>query len=651
MVNKLKISTQLYSSYGLILLLLLIISVSSYIGFNKTHDDFVEYRGLAKDTNLVGRVQANMLIMRLAVLNYINTQSDDSINVYNERRYNMGKFLNEARTEIQQPDRAALVHKVISEIDAYDRGFKQVTQLFLERNKIVKEALDPSGLAMRKALSSIIISAYDDNDSEAAFFSAQLQEHLLLARLYANKFLVTNSPEDAKRARDELSEEMPVLINKLEKILQSTTRRDLLNQIINNHNLYVDSFEKVESVITKRNEYINNTLNVIGPFVADEIEKVKLSVKKDQDTLGPKIQSNTETSLNIIIFISIAAVGLGTLIAFVMPRVIRKPIGGEPRDIEVLVNTIASGDLTNVPELDSSSVGVYRSTLTMANNLKGIIYDINQSASQLLDASNQLGNTSSKVDNSSKSQMMQLELVATAMNEMTATVSEVAQNAVDASNSSNDASKESVRGLQVVNEMNEEMARLVSDIEKVNTAITNVQNETKNVGGILDVIRGIADQTNLLALNAAIEAARAGEHGRGFSVVADEVRTLATKTQESTNEIQMMIGALQEQAAESVALMNQNSVSAEQTLSKSNEANSTLVMIGQEIAAIQDMNNQIATAAEEQSNVAAEINENIVNVNDFASSTAKDVKENVNTAKSLNVMANRLYDTIRMFKV
>ncbi|CAK2554910.1 methyl-accepting chemotaxis protein [Vibrio crassostreae] len=651
MVNKLKISTQLYSSYGLILLLLLIISVSSYIGFNKTHDDFVEYRGLAKDTNLVGRVQANMLIMRLAVLNYINTQSDDSINVYNERRYNMGKFLNEARTEIQQPDRAALVHKVISEIDAYDRGFKQVTQLFLERNKIVKEALDPSGLAMRKALSSIIISAYDDNDSEAAFFSAQLQEHLLLARLYANKFLVTNSPEDAKRARDELSEEMPVLINKLEKILQSTTRRDLLNQIINDHNLYVDSFEKVESVITKRNEYINNTLNVIGPFVADEIEKVKLSVKKDQDTLGPKIQSNTETSLNIIIFISIAAVGLGTLIAFVMPRVIRKPIGGEPRDIEVLVNTIASGDLTNVPELDSSSVGVYRSTLTMANNLKGIIYDINQSASQLLDASNQLGNTSSKVDNSSKSQMMQLELVATAMNEMTATVSEVAQNAVDASNSSNDASKESVRGLQVVNEMNEEMARLVSDIEKVNTAITNVQNETKNVGGILDVIRGIADQTNLLALNAAIEAARAGEHGRGFSVVADEVRTLATKTQESTNEIQMMIGALQEQAAESVALMNQNSVSAEQTLSKSNEANSTLVMIGQEIAAIQDMNNQIATAAEEQSNVAAEINENIVNVNDFASSTAKDVKENVNTAKSLNVMANRLYDTIRMFKV
>ncbi|NOI36706.1 methyl-accepting chemotaxis protein [Vibrio cyclitrophicus] len=651
MVNKLKISTQLYSSYGLILSLLLIISVSSYIGFNKTHDDFVEYRGLAKDTNLVGRVQANMLTMRLAVLNYINTQSDDSINVYNERRYNMGEFLNEARTEIQQPDRAALVHKIISEIDEYDKGFKQVTQLFLERNKIVKEALDPSGLAMRKALSSIIISAYDDNDSEAAFFSAQLQEHLLLARLYANKFLVTNSPEDAKRARDELSEEMPVLINKLEKILQSTTRRDLLNQIINNHNLYVDSFEKVESVITKRNEYINNTLNTIGPFVADEIEKVKLSVKKDQDTLGPKIQSNTETSLNIIIFISIAAVGLGTLIAFVMPRVIRKPIGGEPRDIEVLVNTIASGDLTNVPELDSSSVGVYRSTLTMANNLKGIIYDINQSASQLLDASNQLGNTSSKVDNSSKSQMMQLELVATAMNEMTATVSEVAQNAVDASNSSNDASKESVRGLQVVNEMNEEMARLVSDIEKVNTAITNVQNETKNVGGILDVIRGIADQTNLLALNAAIEAARAGEHGRGFSVVADEVRTLATKTQESTNEIQMMIGDLQEQAAESVALMNQNSVSAEQTLSKSNEANSTLVMIGQDIAAIQDMNNQIATAAEEQSNVAAEINENIVNVNDFASSTAKDVKENVNTAKSLNVMANRLYDTIRMFKV
>ncbi|WP_420271289.1 methyl-accepting chemotaxis protein [Moritella viscosa] len=247
--------------------------------------------------------------------------------------------------------------------------------------------------------------------------------------------------------------------------------------------------------------------------------------------------------------------------------------------------------------------------------------------------------------------MMQLEQVATAMNEMTTTVVEVAQNAVEASRSSNDASESSKQGLDVVAQMNEEITKLVGSIGNVQKVIASVHTETKNVGGILDVIRGIADQTNLLALNAAIEAARAGEYGRGFAVVADEVRTLATKTQESTNEIQTMIESLQEQASHSVRLMYENVSSAEITLAKSDEASSSLALIERKIQLIQDMNHQIATAAEEQSQVAAEINENVVNVNDLVVSTTEDVQENVHTADSLNNMATRLSDAIRTFRM
>ncbi|GGI82181.1 methyl-accepting chemotaxis protein [Shewanella gelidii] len=360
--------------------------------------------------------------------------------------------------------------------------------------------------------------------------------------------------------------------------------------------------------------------------------------------------SNTAVKTNAIagiFFILIGAAGVYVLIT----KLMYVPIGGEPKEIEILVDRIASGDLTHIPTLDDKSSGVYRSTVTMANSLKRIISDINESSTQLTQVSSQLGESSDKVDTSSQSQMAQLEQVATAMNEMTATVAEVAQNAVEASSSSDGASQSAQVGLGVVGQMNQEITKLVDDIGQVQEVISNVHTETENVGGILDVIRGIADQTNLLALNAAIEAARAGEHGRGFAVVADEVRTLATKTQESTNEIQSMIEELQAQASRSVGLMTENANSAGQTLDKSAEASNAIEQIDQEIRTIQDMNNQIATAAEEQSSVAAEINENVVSVNDLAASTAEDVQENVRTASDLNAMANRLRDAISMFKV
>lgn len=365
-----------------------------------------------------------------------------------------------------------------------------------------------------------------------------------------------------------------------------------------------------------------------------------------------EIQATSKEAVMTNLLYGLVSLVVGILaVSILIQKLMYLPIGGEPKEIEALVNKIAHGDLKNMPQNSHKSIGVYRSTLLMAEKLRTMINDINVSSNELFNVSSQLEHSSLTVKDSSKSQMDQLELVATAMNEMTSTVAEVAQSAVNASSSSNDAGVSAQQGLTIVSQMNHTITHLVDDIVLVQGAIQHVHKETENVGGILDVIRGIADQTNLLALNAAIEAARAGEHGRGFAVVADEVRSLATKTQQSTNEIQLMIEGLQEQANKSVLLMATNAENAKQTLAKTDEATRSLEVIQSEIACIQDLNHQIATATEEQFQVANEINQNIISVNDLAYNTELDVRKNVNTSESINRLAGQLKDYVSTFKV
>ena len=218
----------------------------------------------------------------------------------------------------------------------------------------------------------------------------------------------------------------------------------------------------------------------------------------------------------------------------------------------------------------------------------------------------------------------EVDKVATAMTQMSATVHEVARNATEAAEAAQRADEETSKGKMVVSQAIEAIDLLANEVNEAAQVIHRLEQDSDEIGAVLDVIRGIAEQTNLLALNAAIEAARAGEQGRGFAVVADEVRTLAQRTQQSTQEIQNMIERLQSGAQDAVKAMEQGRSRAQVGVEQAAEAGTSLETIAQAVGTISDMNTQIATAAEEQSVVAEEINLNIVTISDMADKIASD---------------------------
>lgn len=294
---------------------------------------------------------------------------------------------------------------------------------------------------------------------------------------------------------------------------------------------------------------------------------------------------------------------------------------------------------------------------TVAVAFNNMISKFERLISSLVDASENLSVTASRLSNVSQvahdnisTQHSQTDQAATAMTEMSATIQEVAQNAQLAADTANEANSEAQSGALVVNNAVDMTNDLISSMNQASESIKQLETNVQNIGSVVDVISGISEQTNLLALNAAIEAARAGEQGRGFAVVADEVRTLAKRTQESTSEIQGIIESLQAVTGQAVSNINKGQGQTGETAEEISKAGQALQSIVDGISNINSMNTQIATAAEQQSVVAESITENIISISDLSKDTVGKIEENQQAAVSLQDVSAAFNEQINIYK-
>lgn len=349
--------------------------------------------------------------------------------------------------------------------------------------------------------------------------------------------------------------------------------------------------------------------------------------------------------LNIVVALILVSIGLWVALG------VARPIVRAARMLE----SIASGDadLTQTMKVDTKDeVGQLAISFnSFVGQLQSLISTIASNSQEVNSIAQNLAASSHSTQRNTEEQQQSVDMIATAMNEMGATVHEIARNADETANAAQLSSKETSKSQKIVGTSIEGINSLFEKMQSASEVIQTLAQDVGGISSVLEVIRGISEQTNLLALNAAIEAARAGEQGRGFAVVADEVRTLAQRTQESTEEINSMIQKLQNGAKDAVAAMDEGIETATSSVENANQAGSSLDSIIGTIGMISDLSIQVATATKEQSSVVEELNSHILNIKNMSDSTAIESKNINDQCNTLNNSSSELSDMVGSFKV
>ncbi|MBH3421410.1 chemotaxis protein [Pseudomonas sp. ICMP 8385] len=439
-----------------------------------------------------------------------------------------------------------------------------------------------------------------------------------------------------------------------EKLIDSREERSAYDEYVRLLGQYRQIEERMRSL--SRNNQTEELRTLLNTELLNNSEAVNAVLTRLLDInnsmandSNQKAAEQYDAAFNLVVALLALATALTVLFAWLLTRSITLPIAQALSAAE----KIADGNLTQPIKVDGDDEAgrLLLAMHKMQEKLRDTLQRISGSATQLASAAEELNAVTDESARGLTQQNNEIEQAATAVNEMTSAVEEVARNAVSTSEASKNATASAGDGRDLVQETVSAIERMSGDVQGTATLIGALAEESRDIGKVLDVIRGLADQTNLLALNAAIEAARAGEAGRGFAVVADEVRALAHRTQQSTSEIERMIGSIQVGTEQAVDSMRNSTERAESTLNIAKGAGMSLDTINSAIVEINERNLVIASAAEEQAQVAREVDRNLVNIRDLSVQSATGASQTSAASNELSRLAVDLNGMVGRFRL
>ncbi len=669
--GNLLIKHKLWGGYGLLLAVLAVVALSALTSLSDTQR---EVHAMVKERQPAA-FSAMALVTQLESASaglgyYLLSKEGEHKENYEQAIEDLDALLQELSSNpmvARNPKLRGRVNEIVADLKVFNGYRDTMLELAVNQGKNIPgslysaQNLNPVSQEMLQLLSQMLLS---ESDEEATPERKELlMEINELRYTWANVMNGTRAylAYRAQNALDEIElykERSGELIDKLNGYGELLTfdQEDSLAQFEEKRQTFFDNLETLKGIHGgekwRTDAYlIRSELGPLTARISTNLYSLAGDLRAEIETSSTKLLDEVTATQSFVMLLLGFGLVAGIAGAFLTSRAITSSLS----QAVVAMKDIAEGegDLTQRLTVKSKDeVGQLAGAFnTFMDKIQGLVAEVAGSVTQLASAAEQMSVITSETSHGVSQQQRETDQVATAMNEMSATAQEMARNATEAANSAHAADSETRTGQKVVSDTVDAINALAEEVEHAGNVIQKVEQDSENIGTVLYVIKDIAEQTNLLALNAAIEAARAGEQGRGFAVVADEVRTLASRTQESTEEIQSMIEQLQAGTRSAVEVMTESRERAQAGVAQAAQTGSSLQSIAQSVNMINEMNTQIATASEEQSAVAEEINQNIVNISHVADQTSGGAEQLASASDELARLSTQLQSLVGQFKV